>query len=184
MSKSFEEWKESCRAELYRIQSACCVTGPSGREESIMSESGVARRNMLMALLTIADKGKSAKETLALIDGKHKDDPAINIDQAKPFVEDLRKVAQAPFEAWKESLQLEFNKLTAMRRSLDCRGREKISVLLTFLNIADWSESAQEVIDWIDGKNILSEEHVMNLRRAAAEPILRDIRRIAEMEVE
>jgi hypothetical protein len=41
---------------------------------------------------------------------------------------------------------------------------------------------AQDAIEWIDGKNVLPEDHVTNLQRPDAEPIIRDIRRIAESE--
>ena len=85
------------------------------------------------------------------------------------------------FEEWKASLQVKLDKLRAMRgqRGYD---RARLSIILTLLNIADWSKSAAEAVDWIDGKYDLVEEHRTNLDHPDAAPFISNIRHIAESE--
>ena len=80
------------------------------------------------------------------------------------------------FKEWKDALQKEHNKLAA----IGDMGRR--SLVLTFLYLADWSNSAADVVEWIDGKHELAEDHLANLQRPDAEPIILEIRRIADAE--
>ena len=95
--QTFNEWKNKCQADLNRLGRYSYVTGPSGRDECILSARGRELRSVLLACLNIADWSNSATEALKWVNGEyemHADiKAALSSDLAQPYILALHKVA-------------------------------------------------------------------------------------------
>lgn len=88
------------------------------------------------------------------------------------------------FQDWKDTCQKEFNWLAVHLRSLTETGKARLRMCGAFLDIADWSDSATEAVEWIDGKYEMDPEIRVAIDTPMAEQLIADIRRLAKEEQE
>ena len=86
------------------------------------------------------------------------------------------------FQDWKDTCQKEFNWLAVHLRSLTETGKARLRMCGAFLDIADWSDSATEAVEWIDGKYEMNPEIRAAIDTPMAEQLIADIRRLAKEE--
>lgn len=88
------------------------------------------------------------------------------------------------FQDWKDICQKEFNRLAGHHGVVDLTetGKAKLRMYRAFLNIADWSDSATEAVEWIDGKCEMDPEIRGAIDTPLAEQLIADIRQLAKEE--
>ena len=83
------------------------------------------------------------------------------------------------FKEWKEAVNKEYEKLRSAEDYLNERGKERKLVYATLVNLANFCESAKELVNWIDKEEMMRED-VEALASPYSRAPMRMLRKLAE----
>lgn len=86
------------------------------------------------------------------------------------------------FEQWKEICHKEYTQLYNVFAYLNDKGQERYYAFGNLYDLANFCESASELVEWIDSKEGLDEYQVKRLDDDQAARAIAKLRRIAEKE--
>lgn len=84
------------------------------------------------------------------------------------------------YTEWKEAVQTDLSQLRAVEFYLNDAGKERKFVMITLLNLADFCDTATELLEWIESRKDMDWYENMLLSSYHAKSPIRRLRKIAE----
>ena len=86
------------------------------------------------------------------------------------------------YSEWKAAVQTVLGQLRAVEPYLNDAGRERKDAMATLLSFADFCDTAEELLAWLESGKDMDQYDKQRLRSFHAQSPIRRLRKIAEME--